>query len=199
MKETEVDNLDASGQGGSTGQDEAPAEALASAAVDDTLEQAITPEQVEELKQKAAKAEEHWDRLLRVTADLDNYRKRAVREKQEAIRYANESLLEKLIPVLDNFDMALAATQKVENDAAQSVQTGVGMIYQQLKGVLVDAGLEEVDATGKAFDPNLHEAVSQHHTGDVPEGQVVQQLRKGYKLKDRLLRPATVIVSAPPA
>ena len=72
------------------------------------------------------------------------------------------------------------------------------MIHQQLKNVLAEAGLEEVDATGKTFDPNLHEAVSQQETADVPEGQVVQQLRKGYKLRDRLLRPASVVVAKHP-
>jgi len=159
----------------------------------------LTPEQLEELKQRAAKADEHWDRLLRTTADFDNYKKRASREKQEAVKYANESLLEKLIPVLDTFDMALAATQNGKTEAVQSLQTGISMVHQQLKAVLASAGLEEVDATGKIFDPNLHEAVSQRETADVPEGTVVQQVRKGYKLNGRLLRPATTIVSKHPA
>jgi molecular chaperone GrpE len=108
-------------------------------------------------------------------------------------------LLQKLIPVLDTFDMALAATQNNQAQAVQSLQTGVNMVYQQLRTVLLDAGLEEIDATGKAFDPNLHEAVSQQEAADVPEGQVIQQLRKGYKLRDRLLRPAAVIVARHPA
>jgi molecular chaperone GrpE len=95
--------------------------------------------------------------------------------------------------------MALAATQNGQTEAVQSLQTGVNMVYQQLRNALLDAGLEEVDATGKTFDPNLHEAVSQQETTDVPEGQVVQQLRKGYKLRERLLRPATVIVARQPA
>jgi molecular chaperone GrpE len=160
----------------------------------------IAPEQLTELKERAAKADEHWDRLLRTTADFDNFKKRAAREKQDAIKFANESLLQKLIPVLDNFDMALAATQtSAKGDAVQSLQTGVSMIHQQLKSALVDAGLEELDATGKAFDPNIHEAVSQQETAEVPEGQVVQQLRKGYKFRDRLLRPASVVVAKPPA
>jgi molecular chaperone GrpE len=73
------------------------------------------------------------------------------------------------------------------------------MVYQQLKSALTDAGLEEVDATGKPFDPNLHEAVSQREDANLPEGHVVQQLRRGYKLRERLLRPATVIVSKLPA
>ena len=159
----------------------------------------VNAEQLEELKQRAAKADENWDRLLRTTADFDNFKKRAAREKQDAIKFANENLLQKLIPVLDTFDMALAATQNGQTEAVQSLQTGVSMVYQQLRNALLDAGLEEVDATGKTFDPNLHEAVSQQETTDAPEGHVVQQLRKGYKLRERLLRPATVIVARHPA
>ncbi len=160
----------------------------------------IAPEQLTELKERAAKADEHWDRLLRTSADFDNFKKRAAREKQDAIKFANESLLQKLIPVLDNFDMALAATQtSAKGDAVQSLQTGVNMIYQQLKSALTEAGLEELDAAGKPFDPNVHEAVSQQETAEIPEGQVVQQLRKGYKFRDRLLRPASVVVAKHPA
>jgi len=159
----------------------------------------ITDEQLEELTERAAKSDERWEKLLRTTADFENFKKRAAREKQEAIKFANESLLQKLIPVLDNFDMAMAAAQNEQTEAAQSLHTGVNMIYQQLKNGLVEAGLEEVDASGKVFDPNLHEAVSQKETNDVPEGQVVQQLRKGYKLRERLLRPASVVVAKSPA
>ena len=160
----------------------------------------VTPEQFEELKQRAAKADEHWERVLRATADFDNFRKRAARERQESIRFANEALLEKLIPVLDNFDMALAAAaQSAQGEATQSLQTGINMIYQQFRQALTDSGLEEIDATGKPFDPNLHEAVSQRDEADVPEGQVVQQLRKGYRLRERLIRPATVIIARKPS
>jgi molecular chaperone GrpE len=160
---------------------------------------AVTPEQLEELKAQARKAGEHWERLLRTTADLENFKKRAAREKQEAIRFANEGLIEKLVPVLDNFDMAMTAAQAGGGDSAQSLQTGIAMIYQQLKSVLVDAGLEDINAAGQNFDPNWHEAVSQQETTEVAEGRVLQQLRKGYKLRERLLRPATVIVAKHPA
>jgi molecular chaperone GrpE len=159
----------------------------------------VTPDQLKELKDRAAKADENWERLLRTTADFDNFKKRAAREKQEAIKYANEGLLEKLVPVLEHLDMALAAPQTSGSEASQSLQAGVSMICQQFRGVLAEAGLEEVDALGKPFDPNLHEAISQKETPDVPEGQVVQQLRKGYKLRDRLLRPASVVVAKQPA
>jgi len=158
----------------------------------------VTPEQFEELKERAAKADDNWERLLRTTADFENFKKRVTREKQEAIRYANEGLLQKLVPIMDNFDMALSAAQTGQTEAAQSLQAGINMIYQQMKSTLGEAGLEEVDAAGKTFDPNLHEAVSQTETIEAPEGQVVQQLRKGYKLRDRLLRPATVVVAKAP-
>lgn len=155
----------------------------------------LTPAQLEELKIQAAKASEHWDRLLRTTADFDNYKKRALREKQDAVKFANEALLQKLIPVMDNFEMAMAAAASSQGNPSQSLQAGVNMILAQFKSVLGEAGLEEVDASGKPFDPNFHEAVSQLESADVPEGQVLQQIRKGYRLKERLLRPATVIVA----
>ena len=159
---------------------------------------ALTPAQIEELKERAAKAGEYWERLLLETANLENYKKRAARERQEAVTYANESLLSKLIPILDTFEMALAAPAP---DAAstQSLRAGVAMICNQLKSALAEAGLEEIDATGKKFDPNLHEAVAQQETSQVAEGHVVQQIRKGYKFRNRLARPAGVVVAKKPA
>lgn len=160
----------------------------------------LTAEQIEELKTRAARSDENWDRLLRTTADFDNFKKRAARERLDAIKFANESLIQKLIPVLDNFEVALAAAENSSAEGLKSLQDGVNMIQSQLRSVLVESGLEEVDATGKPFDPNLHEAVSQQESSEVPDGHVLQQLRKGYKLRERLLRPATVIVAkAPPA
>src|SRR5690349_5205033 len=159
----------------------------------------IAPEQLAELKERAAKADEHWQRLLRTTADFDNFKKRAARERQDAVKYANEGLITKLLGVLDNFEAAQIAAASNPAGGIQSLQDGIAMIQQQLKNVLVESGVEEVDATGKPFDPNFHEAVSQQETDAVPEGQVLQQLRKGYKLRDRLLRPASVVVAKKPA
>lgn len=159
----------------------------------------LTPAQIEELKARAATAAENWDRYLRVTADLENYKKRAARERQDAVKFANESLLQKLLTVLDNFDMALAAAQTSQTETLESLQAGIGMIQQQLKSTLMEFGLEEINAAGQPFDPNFHEAVSQQETADQPEGQVVTQLRKGYKFRDRLLRPASVVVAKKPA
>ena len=128
---------------------------------------------------------------------FDNYKKRAARERSDAVVFANESLLTKLLPVLDAFEMALAASAKGPA-SSQSLQQGVVMISTQLKNALADAGLEEIEAAGKPFDPNFHEAVSQEQTDEVPEGRVVRQIRKGYKFRNRLLRPAGVVVARKP-
>ncbi len=159
----------------------------------------LTVEQLAELKTRAAKADENWERLLRTTADFENFKKRAAREKTESAQYATASLLTKILPALDNFEMALAAAQSAKDDKLASLQSGVTMIQSQLKGILAEAGLEEIDATGKLFDPTFHEAVSQQESATVAEDHVLQQLRKGYKFKDRLLRAATVIVAKKPA
>lgn len=165
----------------------------------------ITPEQLTELRARAAKADEHWDRLLRTAADLENFKKRAARERHEVAQSSAAALIQKLLPVLDHFEMAQAAAQTAEvpQGGIASLQDGISMIQQQLKSILTEAGLEEVNANGQPFDPTVHEAVMQMETPDAPEGQVVQQIRKGYKLHDQLLRPAAVVVakkpSAPPA
>ena len=159
----------------------------------------LTPDEIERLKEEASKAQEYWQQLLRTAADFDNYKKRAAREKSEATKYALEGLLEKLVPVLDNFEMAMAAAQSAQDGPVDALQTGVNMIYQQLRTALTDAGLQEVNATNQKFDPTVHEAISQQETAEVPEGNVVQQMRKGYKLHERLIRPASVVVAKTPS
>ena len=158
----------------------------------------VTPEELAALREKAALVDGLKDRVLRGVADLENFRKRAARERQEAVQYANQSLLERLIPALDNLDMALTAVSATQGGAVDSLKTGVEMVLVQLKSVLKDAGLEEISAHGQAFDPTWHEAVSEQETTEVPEGQVLQQLRKGYRLQQRLLRPANVVVARQP-
>jgi molecular chaperone GrpE len=188
--------------GPATGQAEPGLESLGSAdnqpAVDEDTE-LWTQEQIAEWRQQAAKAQEHWDRLVRVSADFDNFKKRAAREKQEAIRFANEGLITKLIPILDNFEMALDAANTTQGGSSEALATGVNMILSQLRSTLAEAGLEEINAAGQPFDPNWHEAVAQQPSAEIPEGNVLQQIRKGYKLKERLLRPASVIVAKQPA
>src|SRR6202012_309586 len=131
---------------------------------------ALSPEKIGDLKARAAKADEHWERLLRTTADFDNFKKRAAREKTEAVQYANAALLQKILPVLDNFEMALAAAGTVKDEKLASLQSGISMIQQQLKAALLETGLEEIDAAGKPFDPAVHEAPSQQKSARVAEG-----------------------------
>lgn len=182
-----------------TGPTETPTPQPAADAPPAPAPETLSPEQLQELRAKAAKADEHWDRYLRQTADFENFKKRAARERQDAAKAATESLLQKLLPVLDNFEMALAAANQAQATSIDALKTGVNMIHGQLKSTIADTGLEEIDATGKPFDPNLHEAVSQTESADVPEGHVLQQLRKGYRFRERLLRPATVVVAKKPA
>jgi len=140
-----------------------------------------------------AEAAKLKDLALRARADLDNFRKRSLREKEDAIRYANNGLLEKLLPVIDNFELGLDAARNATD--ATSVLQGMSMVQRQLQDFIRSQGLEEVPAGGEVFDPNKHDAVSQEFSAEVPEGQVIRQVRKGYKLKDRLIRAASVIVS----
>ncbi len=132
------------------------------------------------------------DAAMRARADLENYRKRMVREKEDSIRYANNSLLERLLPVLDNYDFGLEAARS----AGDAVVQGLEMVRKQLHDFLADQGVKPIDAVGQLFDPNIHEAMAQEESTEVPEGHITRQVRRGYMLKDRLLlRPASVMVS----
>ncbi len=135
------------------------------------------------------------DKFLRAQAEWDNSRKRIMREKEDAVRYAGESLLEKLLPVLDNFEMGMQAAKSATD--AKSIAQGLEMVLSQFQTVLREAGVETIDAVGQQFDPHRHEALGHTESDDHPEGQVLNQLRKGYKLKDRLLRAASVFVAKP--
>ena len=143
------------------------------------------------LNEAQQQIEELNERVVRLTADYDNYRKRAQRDKIEARQFANQGILEKLLPVLDNFEMAIIAVK----DADPSVRDGVQMIYDQLLSVLKAEGVESVDAVGKQFDPNLHEAISQEESDEVEEGEVISQIQRGFILNNRLVRPARVVVA----
>ena len=148
-------------------------------------------------KDPAAEAEKFRDLAMRTAADFDNYRKRAAREKEDAIRYANSSLLESLLPVIDNFELGLEAARGSSDGSA--ILKGLGMVQRQFADFLSSAGVEEIKTDGVEFDPNLMEAVGHESDAEVAEGQVLRQTRRGYKLRDRLLRPASVFVSKGPA
>ncbi len=144
----------------------------------------------------ATETEKFRDLALRTAADFDNYRKRAVREKDEAIRYANNSLLQDLLPVMDNFELGLEAARSAPG--ADAILQGLGMVARQFRDFLASAGLEEIPTEGAEFDPNLMEAVGHEADAAVAEGLVLRQTRRGYKLRERLLRPASVVVSKGP-
>jgi molecular chaperone GrpE len=146
-----------------------------------------------QLAQTKAELEKFRELALRSSADLDNYRKRMSKEREEAIKFANSSFLERLIPVLDNFEFGLQAALSASSPAP--ILEGMKMVQKQFQDFLSSAGVEMIDATGQHFDPQLHEAISQEESEQVPDGIVIRQVRRGYKLRDRLIRPANVVVS----
>lgn len=133
------------------------------------------------------------DRLLRLAADFENMRKRLEREKSESISYANESLLRELLPVIDNLERAVEHGES-ESDF-QGLLDGVRMTLKGFLTVIAKFGCAPFDSIGKAFDPNYHEALMQQESPDHPEKTILQELQKGYTLNERLLRPASVVVS----
>ena len=137
------------------------------------------------------------DQMLRRQAELENSRKRLEREKSEYYQRMRADILLELLPVLDNFDRALASLEISEGDAA-ALKHGVELIHKQLRGALTKLGLRPVEAVGQAFDPNIHEAVTVEATDEHEENTVIEEIERGYKLGDRLLRPAKVKVAASP-
>ena len=173
-----------------------------------TTQQTETPEETSETMENDGASEQDAnatmqadldrfrDLALRSQADFDNYKKRAAREKEEAIKYANASLLERLIAIVDNFELGLAAARG--EGEASPIYSGMSMVLKQLSDFLADNGLQPIDAEGQKFDPNLHEAIAHEPSTDVPEGTVIRQTRRGYRMKERLLRPSSVVVSSGP-
>ncbi len=155
----------------------------------------ISKKELEELRAQAAKAQENWERLLRTQADLENHKKRVASERQELIKTANEKLFFELLTPLDHFEIGL---QSVQSDPYKTtddpLRKGMEMVLAQFQQFLKSHGVTEIQAVGQMFDPALHEAVA-HQPSDTPEGQVIQQTRKGYRLNHKLLRPAAVVVS----
>jgi len=136
------------------------------------------------------------DLAMRSRADFENYKKRSAREKEEAIKYANTSLLEKLVSIVDHFELGLEAARG--EDEKSPIYSGMSLVLKQFQDFLAENGLQPIDAVGRKFDPNLHEAIAHEPSDEVPEGIVIRQTRRGYRLKDRLLRPSAVVVSSGP-
>ncbi len=148
---------------------------------------APAPPEASELESERKKNEELLTRMKYLQADFDNYRKRAARETEAVVKFANEALLLRLLPVLDDFDAALA---HLDGDASKGVQ----MVHDNLMKALAAAGLEEIPAAGGPFDPYVHDCIQQVPDADIEDGTVKEVVRKGYRLPDRILRPAQVIV-----
>ncbi len=154
----------------------------------------------EETAQASQETENSADELakwretaLRTAAEYDNYRKRSIKDREEFVRYANQALLEELLPVIDNFEMGM---QMASQDTSSMIYIGMNMVQKQLHDFLDAQGVTPIDAqSGQEFDHNVHEAV-QSEASDQPQGTILRVLRKGYKLKDRLLRPVNVVVAA---
>jgi molecular chaperone GrpE len=148
------------------------------------------------LRQEKAQLE---DRFVRLQADFDNFRKRTLREKQEALSYGHELVVKDLLPVVDNLERAIEHASASAGADFEGMLQGVELVRRELLGVLAKHGVEPIEAEGEVFDPNLHEALGQMEDEKVPAGQVARMLQKGYRLRDRLLRPARVMVSKGPA
>ena len=178
---------------------EAPEQTADEAEVEIAEEAPLDP--IEKLKQEISSANEearkNWDLYLRERADLENARKRHQREREEAIRFANDRLLKEMIPVLDNLERAVDHADQ-GNDDNQGLLEGVNMTINQFRKALEDFGVKGINAIGAAFDPNLHQAMGQVESGEHAPNTVVSEFQKGYLLHDRLLRPSLVMVAKAP-
>jgi molecular chaperone GrpE len=146
------------------------------------------------LKEEADKAKEHWDKILRLQADFENTRKRLEKEKQDFIKFANEGIIVELLNVLDDLERAVNLAESKHQDL-QAFLKGVEMILVHLHDMLKEYGIKQIEAEGKVFDPNFHEAMMQVENKDLPEHTVVEELQKGYMLNDRVIRTSKVKVS----
>ena len=156
----------------------------------------VSREKWQQMSEKAKLAEERFDRLLRLQAEFENYRKRVNKERNEFIQYAIEDLIYDLLPVIDNFERAIESARRHDNSKA--LLEGVEMIYKQVQDILVKRGLERIETIGKKFDPREHEAVMQVESEEHPDNTVIEESLAGYKLKNKVIRPAMVKASKKP-
>lgn len=154
----------------------------------------LQEEWLKELDEWKTKAEENEERFMKARADLENFRRRARKDQEETAKYAAASLVESLLPILDNFERALEAGATTEESKA--LHQGVEMIYRQFFQVLQDKGLSVIEAEGIPFNPHEHNAVMQEAKEGVESGIVIQELQKGYRFKERVIRPSMVKVSS---
>jgi grpE len=179
--------------------EEMTAETAEEQLVEDAAETTPSPEtetaEAAPVEDKAAALEaelkEKSDRILRLHADFENFRRRTAKEKEELAAVITQNILGDLLPLLDNFERAMA----VEQTDGEAFQKGVEMIFTQLREVLDKHGLQSIEAEGQTFDPNFHQAVMRVEDSDAPDGTITQVLQKGYQAKGRVIRPAMVQVA----
>jgi molecular chaperone GrpE len=148
----------------------------------------------EDLARAEAERDEYLDALQRLKADFDNYRKRTERERQAVVVGAQREVVRDLLPVMDNLERAVEAL----GEGGEEIVAGLEMVRGQLAGLLAGHGVEEIEAAGRPFDPNVHEAVAQVSSEEHAEGAVVEVIEKGYRISDHVLRPSRVVVAATP-
>jgi len=158
-------------------------------------------ETVQQLEQKleaaAGEARENYDRLLRVSAEFENYKKRVSRETEDLRKFAVQSLVKDLLPIIDNLELALKSTPEAGEAAGSRLRDGVALTHKEILKTFDKYNVKQIDALGQPFDPNYHEAVMREEDEDHPPNTVINELQKGYLLHDRLIRPAMVVVSMP--
>src|SRR5437867_10119357 len=153
-----------------------------------------TPTEKQELENLRQERDNLYDRLLRKQAEFENYKKRMDREKSEFMQFASSELMKELLNALDSFDLAIK-NAAAESPGGENALLGFELIYKQLQDTLARFGLKPIEAKGKKFDPNFHQAVSTQAANEIEENTVIEELRKGYVLHGRLLRPAMVSVA----
>jgi molecular chaperone GrpE len=155
----------------------------------------IDPEKLKAaLTAKEKEAKENYDRYLRAVAELENFKKRAARDKADIIKYGKEDLIKDILPFLDSLDRALSHAESAESGDVQSFKSGIALIQDQLLCCLKKHGVEKIDSVGENFDPNVHEALMQMNSAEHRDNQIVSEMEKGYLLNGRLIRPSRVCV-----
>jgi len=153
----------------------------------------------EEVERMAGQLVENRDKYVRLLADFDNYRRRAQKDRQDVIQYGHENLVKDLLSTVDNLDRAIEHAQQNDGGDLASLLQGVELVQREFYGVLAQHEVFAIDAEGSQFDPSLHEAMAHVQDDSVPPNSVIEVLQTGYRLRDRLLRPARVVVAKPPA
>ncbi len=159
----------------------------------DLKEVTLSAEECRKLQAQAGESQEYLDKLLRLHAEFENYKKRAVKEREQFIKFANEGLISELLMIMDNFERAFASANSMSD--FKSLHQGVEMILKQIHELLNNNGVKQIECVGKPFDPAQQEAIDHVETDEYPENTVVEEVQKGYLINERIIRPAVVKVA----